>query len=243
MKPVVMENPILNVPFEMPRRHFKFNEDGITDEIKASRRPSSYFVPIASPKKKGKQLTFDTPWTQDRAKENDDINFIRSRVGLWREQGYPDITPVTRGLLEHWTRTDRERRLFFCQVEALETLIYLAEAAEKSGDAVILNKLKGATASAGTTLSRQACKMATGTGKTVLMAMLIAWNTLNRRASPSSGRFTDAFLIVCPGITIRDRLRVVFPSDPNNYYRMLDLVPPDAFADLGTAQIVIANYH
>jgi type III restriction enzyme len=243
MKPVVIENPILNSPFEMPRRHFKFNDEGITDEIEERRRPSSYFVPIASPKKKSKQLTFDTLWTEDRAKENDDINFIRSRVALWREQGYPDITPVTRGLLEQWQRPDRERRLYFCQIEALETLIYLAEAAEKAGDAVILNKLKEAAAAAGTPLLRQACKMATGTGKTVLIAMLVAWQTLNRVAYPSSGRFADAFLIVCPGITIRDRLRVVLPSDPNNYYRQLDLVPPDAFADLGTAKIVITNYH
>src|SRR5947207_14150768 len=124
MNQVVIENPILNSPFVMPRRHFKFNEDGITDEIVESRRPSSYFVPIASPKKKGKQLTFDTLWTQDRAKENDDINFIRSRVSLWRDRAYPDVTPVTRTLLEYRQRNDRERRLFFCQIEALETLIY-----------------------------------------------------------------------------------------------------------------------
>src|ERR1051326_8799243 len=90
--PVVIENPILNSPFEMPKRHFKFNDDGITDEIETRGRPSSYLVPIASPKKKGKQLTFDTLWTQDRAKENDDINFTRSRVSLWRDRAYPDIT-------------------------------------------------------------------------------------------------------------------------------------------------------
>src|SRR5262249_20130477 len=125
MKAVVRETPILTSRSEMPRRHFKFDDDGITDEIAESRRPSSYFVPIASPKKKGKQLTFDTTWTQDRAKENDDINFIRSRVTLWRDRGYPSITPVTRALLEHWTRPDRERRLFFCQIEALEPFIYL----------------------------------------------------------------------------------------------------------------------
>src|SRR4051794_14564068 len=84
VKQVVIENPILNSPFEEPRRHYKFDEDGITDEVVEARRPSSYFVPIAAPKKKTKQLTFDTLWTQDRAKENDDINFIRGRVSLWR---------------------------------------------------------------------------------------------------------------------------------------------------------------
>ncbi len=82
MQQVVIENPILNSPFEMPGRHFKFDEDGITDEIVEARRPSSYFIPIAAPKKKVKQVTFDTLWTQDRAKENDDINFVRSRVTL-----------------------------------------------------------------------------------------------------------------------------------------------------------------
>jgi type III restriction enzyme len=164
-------------------------------------------------------------------------------VDLWRDRGYPDITPVTRSLLEHWQRTDREHRRFFCQVEALETLIYLAEAAEKSGDAAILNRLKEANAAAGTTLFRLACKMATATGKTFLMGMLIAWQTLNRLTYPGSGRFADAFLIVCPGITVRDRLRVLLPSDPNNYYQRFDLVPAESRSDLGTAKVVITNYH
>jgi type III restriction enzyme len=240
MKTVVIENPIVNSPFAEPRRHFKFDDEGITDQLDERRRPSSYFVPIAQPKKKGKQLSFETQWTQDRAKENDDINFMRSRVALWRSQGYPSIAPTTRHLLEYWTRSDRERRLFFCQIEALETLIYLTESAEKSGDAALLSRLKDASDSP---LLRLACKMATGSGKTVVMAMLIAWHTLNRRASPRSGRFSDAFLIVAPGITIRDRLRVLLPSDPNNYYRALDLVPYEALADLGTAKIVITNFH
>ena len=243
MKSVAIENPILNSPFEMPTRHFKFDEDGITDETAVSRRPSSYFIPIASPRKKVKQLPLGPEWTQDRARENDDVNAIRNRVALSRNRGYPDITPVTRGLLEYWTRPDRGRRLFFCQIEALETLIFLTEAAEKSGDAAILNKLKDSCAAAGTTLFRLASKMATGSGKTVVMAMLIAWHTLNRRAYPTSGRFSDAFLIVSPGITIRDRLRVLLPSDPNNYYQALDITPAHDFADLGTAKIVITNYH
>jgi type III restriction enzyme len=243
MKAVVIENPILNSPYELPRRYFKFDEDGITDEIAEGRRPSSYFIPIASPRKKGRQLPLGPDWTQDRARENDDINFIRSRVALWRDRGRTEITPVSRNLLDYWTRPDREKMLFFCQIDALEMLIYLTEAAEKFNDAAILNKLKDACATAGTTLFRLACKAATGSGKTTVMAMLIAWHTLNRRAYPSLGRFADAFLIVCPGITVRDRLRVLLPSDPGNYYQALDLVPPDSIADLGTAKIVIANSH
>src|SRR5881227_1128218 len=132
--PVLIENPILNSPFERPARFYRFDDDGITDEVAEGRRPSSYFIPIAAPKKKTKQLTFDTQWTADRAKENDDINFIRTRVDLWRDQGYPGVTPVTRGLLEYWTRPGRERWQYFCQVEALETLVFLAESAPKGPD-------------------------------------------------------------------------------------------------------------
>jgi type III restriction enzyme len=90
--PVAIDNPILNSPLDEPRRHYRFDDDGITDEIAECRRPSSYFIPIAAPRKKGKQLTFKTQWTQDRAKENDDINFIRSRVALWRERGFAEDT-------------------------------------------------------------------------------------------------------------------------------------------------------
>src|SRR5438876_7805197 len=150
--PALIEKPILDSPHAVPTRYYRFDEDGITDEVADGRRPSSYFIPIASPKKKTRQLTFDTEWTADRAKENDDINFIRSRVALWRDQGYADITPVTRSLLEYWTRSDRERKLFFCQIEALETLIFLTESAPKGADAGILNKLSEALAAAGTSL-------------------------------------------------------------------------------------------
>jgi type III restriction enzyme len=85
--------------------------------------------------------------------------------------------------------------------------------------------------------------MATGTGKTVLMAMLIAWQTLNKAANPQDRRFSNAFLVVCPGITIRDRLRVLLPSDPGNYFQALDLVPADQMSQLGQARVVIANFH
>jgi type III restriction enzyme len=240
---VLIENPILNSPFEESRRHFLFDDDGITDRIAESRRPSTCFLPVASSRKKSGKLAFDTLWTQDRARENGDVNFIRGRVALWRARGYPDVTPVTRTLLEHWQRAGRERRLFFCQIEALETLLYLREAAGKSGDAGILNKLREALEAAGTPLRREACKMATGSGKTVVMAMIVAWHTLNRRRYPSDRRFADAFLVVTPGITIRDRLRVLLPSDPNNDYDAMDLVPAEHRADLGTARVVVTNYH
>ena len=118
MPQVVIENPILNSPYKEPSKHFKFSDDGITDEIVESRRISSYFVPIAQPKKKAgaKQLTLESEWTQDRVKENDFINRIRTQVATWRKGNYVGITNVSRQLLEYWKNPDRERKLFFCQI-------------------------------------------------------------------------------------------------------------------------------
>ncbi|MGL4552178.1 MAG: BPTD_3080 family restriction endonuclease, partial [Gemmataceae bacterium] len=243
MPPTRIENPILNSPFDEPDRHFRFDDDGITDQVVEGRRPSSYFIPIASPRQKTKQLSLEAEWAKDEARENAEINGIRSRVKLWRDQGCPGVTPTTRALLDHWRDHTRERRLFFCQIEAAETFIFLTESAPRTIDNTILNKLDVVLAAAGTSLPRRACKMATGSGKTAVMAMLIAWQTLNKRRSPNDRRFSDAFLLVAPGITIRDRLRVLLPSDPANYYAALDLVPPEHRPDLGSAQIVIINYH
>ncbi len=245
MKQVVIENPILNSPFEEPRRHWRFTDEGITDEIVEERRISSYFVPIAKPKKRGKdrQLVFDTEWTQDRIEENKFINQVRGRVTLWREGGYVQVTKTTRRLLDYWTNPQRDNKLFFCQIEALETAIYITEAASKCGDTWIENKLRQANKGANSSLYRIALKMATGSGKTVVMGMLIAWQALNKLANTQDGRFSDTFLIVTPGITIRDRLRVLLPNDPNHYYRQRDLLPPDMMQELGKAKIIITNFH
>ena len=243
MPDIVIENPILNSPFREPRRHFRFSDKGITDEIIERRRVSAYFIPIAQPRKKGKQLSFETEWTKDRIKENDEINRIRSRVALWREGGYAGVTKTTRSLLEYWTNPEREKKLFFCQVEAVETAIYLAEAAKKFGDTWIENMLQEAAADANPGLFRVAFKMATGSGKTVVMAMLIAWQALNKFANPQDARFSDTFLIVTPGITIRDRLRVLLPNDPQNYYRQRDLLPQEWLDELNKANILITNFH
>lgn len=109
---IVIENPILNSPFAAPTRHFRFDDDGITDETVDGRRPSSYFTPIPKAKKKAGQLVFDE-WTGDRIEENRLINQIRDRIGRWPELGWPGVTPTTRQLLEHWTNPEHERRLFF----------------------------------------------------------------------------------------------------------------------------------
>jgi type III restriction enzyme len=243
MKQVVIENPIINSPFIEPARHFRFTDEGISDEIVDARRISTYFIPIAPPKKKGRQLTFETEWLAERMKPNDFINDVRERVARWRQGGYVGITKTTNRLLEYWKNSERERKLFFCQVEALETAIYITEVAGKYGDAWIENELRRANEDANPLLFRLAFKMATGSGKTVVMAMLIAWQALNKLANTQDARFSDTFLIVTPGITIRDRLRVLLPNDPQNYYRQLDVVPSEEMLELGKAKILITNFH
>ncbi len=243
MPPVVIENPILNSAFKEPKRHFRFSDDGITDEIVEARRISSYFIPIPKPKKKGKQLAFETEWTEDRIRENETINKIRERVNRWRSGGYIGVTRTTARLLEHWQHPGRERRLFFCQIEALETAIYITEVASRYGDAWIENDLRRFNEDANPLLYRMAFKMATGSGKTVVMAMLITWQALNKFADPKNARFSDTFLVVTPGITIRDRLRVLLPNDSDNYYRRFDLVPEEGRGQLEQAKILITNFH
>lgn len=242
MAQVVIENPIRNSPFREPSQHFKFTEEGITNEIVESRRPSSYFIPIARSKKSGKQLSLGD-WLGDRVQENPFINEIRGKVSTWRKGGYLGVTRITRRLLDYWTREGRERRLFFCQLEAVETAIYIAEVAKKYGDVSLENRLHLFNEDANPELFRIAFKMATGSGKTVVMAMLISWQVLNKLADPQDKRFSDTFLLVTPGITIKDRLRVLLPNDPQNYYRELDIVTGDDLSLLGKAKIVITNFH
>ena len=243
MKQVVIENPVINSPFLEPTRHFRFTDEGITDEVSDGRRVSSYFIPIAQPRKRGRQLAFDTEWTKDRIEENKLVNQIRERVKIWRQGGYVGVTPTTRRLLSYWTTPDREKKLFFCQIEALETVIYFAEVAKKYGDAWIENIIREANDTSNPGLPRIAFKMATGSGKTIVMGMLIVWHTLNKIANPQDARFSDAFLIVTPGITIRDRLRVLLPNDPQNYYRQRDIIPTESQEQLGQSKILITNFH
>lgn len=244
MAQVVIENPIINSPYKEPTRHFKFSDEGITNEIESGRRTSSYFIPIAQPRKKGsRQIAFDTEWTKDRIEENKLVNRIRESVSRWREGKYVGVTPTTRQLLEYWKDPEREKPLFFCQIEAMETIIYLTEVARSYNDGWIENTLREANDTSNPGLPRTAFKMATGAGKTVVMAMLIAWHTLNKIASPQDARFSDTFLIVTPGITIRDRLRVLLPNDPQNYYRQRDVLPAQQLEQLGKAKILITNFH
>jgi type III restriction enzyme len=139
---VLIENPVINSPFAEPARHFRFSDEGITNEIVEERRASSYFVPIAASKKKGKQTVFETEWTQDRVKESKHTNRIRFQVNRWRLNGRPGVTKTTTRLLDYWSGQERERKLFFCQIEALETAIYITEVAKKDGAQWIENDLR-----------------------------------------------------------------------------------------------------
>jgi len=242
----VIENPILNSPYDAPTQYWQFDDDGITDQVQDGRRPSAYFMPIPAAKRRQAaqaQLEF-VEWTKDRIEETRFVNEVRLAVDRWRLEGWPGATATTRLLLEHWNDPERERRLFFCQIEAAEAAMWLAEIAGKTGvGRYLLNELQRYNDDANPGLSRVSHKMATGTGKTAVMSMIIAWQTLNKAANPHDGRFSDAFLVVAPGITIRDRLRVLFPSDSENYYRGLDVVPSHLRDQLGQARIVVTNFH
>lgn len=240
----VIENPIINSPFEEPAQHHELDSRGNpTGQLILQRRRSTYLTPIPQPRKQAGLQTSFLEETAEKEEENYAINQIRQHVKLWRQRNYPGVTRVTRQLLDYWTAEGREKRLFFCQIEAVETAIYIAEAARREKQDWIETELRKASDEANPGLYRMAFKMATGSGKTVVMAMLIAWQALNKLANPNDGRFTDAFLIVTPGVTIRDRLRVLLPADPGNYYLQRDLVPPPLFDQLHRAKIVISNYH
>ena len=239
-----IENPIINSPFVEPTKHFLTSAEGeVTGEIDGRRRPSEFFVPVARPKKLSGQLTLDAFGGPKKQQPNEIVNEIRQSVARWRASSYPHITSTTRDLLDHWREEHRERRLFFCQLEAAETAIYLTEAAEKLGDTKAMNVIRQENATHNGGLPRFAFKMATGSGKTVLMAMLIAWQALNKAANPQDRRFSDKFLVVTPGITIRDRLRVLLPNDGENYYRVMDIVNPEQLDRLQAATVLVTNFH
>lgn len=243
--PESIDNPILNGPYDPPSRHFELGPQGPTGQILDGRRQSESFIPIPpSRKRKGQsQEEFEFDVTGERRERNELINDVRRQVELWRARNYPGVTAISRKLMQYWADKTREDRVLFCQREAAETAIYLAESAGRHAEPDFRIRLDEQNQIHNDGLPRIALKMATGSGKTVVMAMLIAWQTINKVYSPQDVRFTKRFLVVTPGITIRDRLRVLLPEDPGNYYRERDLVPAELWAQLQEAQIVITNYH
>ena len=167
------DNPIINSPFERPSQHFELDRDGQPTGRKfLDRRRSMYVVPVAASRRRGPhqhELSLE-----DKVTENVLVNEIRSHVDQWRDlpSGQWGVTPETQRLLLHWRDQDRERKLFFCQREAVETLIWLTEVAPKK----FKEDIEAANGQANPGLYRLACKMATGAGKTTVMAMIVAWH-------------------------------------------------------------------
>ena len=242
-----LSNPILNSPYDPPEAHFEIGEHGPTGKVLTGRRPSESFIPVPA-SKKGKvaeQQSLDFDLTGERREQNTLINDIRREVELWRASNWNGVTPYTRKLLTHWAATPpmRDDPVLFCQREAAETAIFLAEVAGRHGTRDYRRRLDPFNEIHNGGMPRVGLKMATGSGKTVVMAMLIAWQTINKVATPRDARFAKRFLIVAPGITIRDRLGVLHPARDDNYYKARDLVPADLWDALGQAQIEIVNYH
>ena len=253
------EQPILYSPYEYPARHWELDEDGQpTQKIIESRRRAEFITPIPKPRKRKdsphqQEIIFDEGKSLSTEEQQYDptpiINELRKHVDQWRELPNPNdwkVTPETARLLNHWRHYRFVGiRPFFCQIEAVETVIWLTEVAPKLGKTgtIFLDYLERANKAANPELMRLALKMATGAGKTTVMAMIIAWQTVNAVRRPGSKKFTRGFLVVTPGITIKDRLRVLQPNDPDSYYASRELVPNDLLADLDKAKIVITNFH
>lgn len=258
MNNAFFEHPILNSPYAYPSRHWELDDTGQpTQKIIDRRRPADFVTPIPKPRRqKGQGQQGDLALGNDLGLSNERqqyaqaaiIRQVREQVDRWRQlpESQWRVTAETARLLRHW-RHHRFSNLrpFFCQIEAAETAIWLTEVAPgigKNGRA-ILEHLVNANREANPELMRLALKLATGAGKTTVMAMLIAWQTVNALRHPASKRFSRGFLVVTPGITIRDRLRVLQPNDPDSYYRGRELIPPDMLGDIEKAKIVITNYH
>jgi type III restriction enzyme len=252
------DHPILNSPYAYPARHWELDESGQpTQQIIERRRPAKFITPIPKPKKTkaskeqaGFKFGDDKGLSTDQQKYDPTsiINEVRSNVENWRALPNPSqwqVTPETARLLKYWRHHEFSGvRPFFCQVEAAETAIWLTEVAPHSvAGRKILEHLSNANRDANPELMRLALKLATGAGKTTVMAMLIAWQTLNAVRRPNSKQFTRGFLICAPGLTIRDRLRVLQPNDPDSYYSTREIVPGDMLEDMKRAKIVITNYH
>lgn len=220
---------IVNSPYEEPSRYWKYNPATGLFRLEDGRRPAGYLI------------------ASDRSQRQDDpgvfveiplVNEIRPRVGQWRAAGYPGVTGITKRLLEHWRDPEQfeTRRFFFCQLEAIETLIWLAES--PATDRVGID-----VAGDGGAFRRLCSKMATGSGKTIVMAMLIAWQVLNKVTYPQDTRFSKHVLVIAPGLTVRDRLEVLQLAGPGNYYDVFRVVPDGLEEKLRQGKVLIQHRH
>jgi type III restriction enzyme len=228
--------PILTSPFEEPSEHW-WIEEGTLPERRLGRRPAGYFFrDPEAPAPKADEFTRGD-WVSLEL-----VSLIRGRLRGWSDEGYPGVSRTTLELLEYWRRDGREHRLFFAQLEAAETIIFLTEgrADLRQGIAVAREEAEDGDES----FLRLACKMATGAGKTTVMGMLSAWSILNKVATRSDGRFSDVVLVVCPNVTIRNRLRELDPNEGDAaIYRTRDLVPEHLMPSLRKGRVLVKNWH
>ena len=220
---------IINSPYKEPFHYWSYDRETRSFTLKEGRRPAGYVIASENSK------SFDDPGVFI---EIPLVNTIRPRVRTWREAGFPGVTGITKRLLEHWHNPEERehRRFFFCQLEAIETLIWLTEAAESE-------KIGIEIPSDGGLFKRLCSKMATGSGKTIVMAMLIAWQVLNKVTYPHNTRFSKHIFVVAPGLTVKNRLQVLMPSGLGNYYEEFNIVPQALFEKLRQGKVLIQNWH
>jgi type III restriction enzyme len=220
---------IINSPYEEPTQYWEYIRDTREFVLNSGRRPAGYVVASESSK------AFDDPGTFI---EIELVNAIRPRIEKWREKGYPGVTGITKRLLTHWNDPEerKDRRFFFCQMEAIETLIWLVESPEADRTGI---EIPGD----GGDFIRWCCKMATGSGKTIVMGMLIAWQILNKISNGKDNRFSKNVLVVAPGLTVRSRLSVLDPFDQNNYYEEFNIVSSSLMETLRQGKVKIINWH
>ncbi|MEW6054250.1 MAG: BPTD_3080 family restriction endonuclease [Nitrospirota bacterium] len=220
---------IINSPYEEPKHYWSYDRETRTFSLKEGRRPAGYVIASESSR------AFDDPGIFI---EIPIVNKIRPRVKAWRESGYAGVTGITKRLLEHWHNSEERefKRFFFCQLEAIETIIWLNEApdSEKVGIEI---------PSDGGEFRRLCSKMATGSGKTIVMAMLIAWQVLNKITYPQDTRFSKNIFVVAPGLTVKSRLQVLLPSGKNNYYEEFNIIPVALLDKLRQGKVLIRNWH
>ena len=233
--------PILNRPFDPPEAHWRIDPDKPAAQI-PGRRPAGYFYrpPKAPQGEEGESGAGE--W-----RPLETVNLVRERMAKWQAEGRPGLTRTSAELVAYWRRDGRERRLFFAQLEAVETIIFLTEARADflQGIAVPIDEPSDERKAEGfAAFRRLCCKMATGSGKSTVMAMLAAWSILNKAADRSDARFSETVLVVCPNVTIRNRLQEIDPRHgAASLYRTRDLVPERLMPELQKGRVIIWNWH
>src|SRR5437588_2965567 len=224
---------IISSPYDEPREHWKYDRETRRFTREPGRRPAGYVRASDASK------SFDDP---GEFVELPLVNQIRPRVKAWRDADYPGATGITKRLLKHWRDIEQRegsRRFFFCQLEAIETLMWLAEAPEAERVGIKIP-------SDGGEFTRLCSKMATGSGKTILMSMLIAWQVLNKVTYAQDKRFSKNILVIAPGLTVRKRLEVLVPGSAGNYYAEFQIVPPgleDKLRQGQSCRVLVRNWH